>query len=111
MFAKLLTLISALGVIFLNAPIMVEKTIDYNEDNAITHRNYQHDEYLNSYTKVTYKYETNELNTYDDSGNRYFNGIVSQHSYLLCYDFLGTNEQLVFLNLLNDLDTTKRTNK
>lgn len=66
MLLKLSLLLSTIGIIACNVPFDTTKEVKYEETNQIHQRNYQHSEYLNSYTEVVYKYETNEVNDYDD---------------------------------------------
>lgn len=114
MFAKLLTLLSALGVISLNAPIMVEKTIHYeNNDSVLKQRNYQHDVMINDYTQVTYKYETNDVNTIDDIvyGNIYHLSLPVTYAELSTYlTSIGNYTPLFSFSLIRGLNLINNAN-
>lgn len=84
MLLKLSLLLSTIGIIACNVPFDTTKEVKYEETNQIYQRNYQHSEYLNSYTEVVYKYETNEVESVDDLviGNIYhFEGEVINGNY------------------------------
>lgn len=89
MFIKILLLSIVSGAVVLNAPITIDKTIKYDEvvtTESINQRNFRYSDWLNSYTEVTYKYETNEVNSIDDLvvGNIYhFNSTVDLSSSII----------------------------
>lgn len=68
MFIKILLLSIVTGIVGLNTPFNVEKTIKYDEvvtTESIKQRNYQHNVNVNG-VLVNYKYETNEVNSIND---------------------------------------------
>lgn len=112
MLLKILLLSIVTGAVTMNAPINIDKTIKYDEvvtTESIKQRNYQHSDWLSSYTEVVYKYDTNEVNTIDDYvvGNSYllefscyFDTTGSDNSIVLLYDNRGqfTLDEIYFEN-------------